>query len=102
MENSLLSIINVLPEEVINPYEVMGSVVMAAHPLQHPTMGEIFIDIQSCALRIWGLGLDPMVDDQLALTLSTSTRAHQNTWGRVSQPKELGYEIYLSGSCEDV
>ena len=32
-------------------------------------MGAIYINIQSCALRIVGLGLDPMAEDHLALTL---------------------------------
>ena len=67
------SIISVPPEEVINPYEVMGSVVMANCLLWHSTMGEVFIDIQLCALRIVGLGLDPLAGDHPALTLQELT-----------------------------
>ena len=44
-------------------------VIASNHLLWHSTMGAIFIDIQSCALRIVGLGLDPMTDDCPVLTL---------------------------------
>ena len=69
MESGLPSITGVPSEEVIDLYEVMGSAVMTTHLLWHPIMGEVFIDIQSCALRIVGLGLDPMADDCPALAL---------------------------------
>ena len=63
VESGPPSIIGVPPKEVIDPYEVMGSAVMATHLLWHPNMREVFINIQSCALRIVGLVLGPMADD---------------------------------------
>ena len=69
MESGLPLVVGILPKEVIDLYKVMGSAMMATWLLWHPTMGAIYIDMQSCALRIVGLGLDPMADDCLALAL---------------------------------
>ena len=65
MESSPTLVIGVPPKEAMDPYEVMGSSVVATWLIWHPTSGEMYIDM----LSILGLGLGPMADDCLALAL---------------------------------
>ena len=70
MESGQLLVIAGIPcKEILYPYEVMGSAVMATQLIQHPTIGEIFINIQFYAEVIVCLGLDPMAHDCPALIL---------------------------------
>ena len=63
------AIASIPSEEIIDLYEVMGSAVMVTWLFWHTTMEEIFVNIQFCGERIVALGLDPMADDHLAMTL---------------------------------
>ena len=68
VESGQLPVITgILCKEITDPYEVMGSAVMATRLLRYPTTGAIFIDIKFCAEGIVGLGLDPMANDCPAL-----------------------------------
>ena len=60
MESGLLPVITgILTKEAIDPYEVVGTAVMAARLLQKQTTGEMLVDIQDCSKGIMDLGLDP-------------------------------------------
>ena len=42
---------------------------MVTWVVQHPTSGEVYINMLTCMLSIMGLGPDPMADDCPALAL---------------------------------
>ena len=64
-------IIGIPPEEAEDQdqYEVMGSSMMAAHLLRHPTSGDMYIDLLTCTMSIVDLGPNPMADDCPSLAL---------------------------------
>ena len=62
-------VMGVLSKEAEDTYEVMGSLIMVAQLIQHPTSEEMYINMLTCTLSIVGLRLDPLVDDHPALAL---------------------------------
>ena len=74
MESSLLPVITgILTQEVIYPYQVMGTAVIATRLLRNQTTGEMMVDIQVCSEGIVSLGLNPkgkkMADECPSLTI---------------------------------
>ena len=74
MESSPPPVITGIPtQETIDPYEVMGTAVMAARLLRNQATGKMLVDVQVCSEGIVGLGINPedkeMVDEHLYLTI---------------------------------
>ena len=62
-------ITGIMSKEIIDPYKVMGTAMMAIWLLQHHTTREVLINIQFCSEATVGLGLETMVVDYPALML---------------------------------
>ena len=56
-------VISIPSKEVKEPLEVLGSSVTATQLFQHPTSGEMYIDMFTCMLSIVDLGFNTMADD---------------------------------------
>ena len=90
MESSPPPVItSILTQETIDPYEVMGMVVMAARLLRNQATGEMLVDVQVCFEGIVGLRLDPkenkMTEGYPSLTIlelpeSDRWTCHSITW----------------------
>ena len=68
-QGSLWIVISVPPEEAEESYEAVGSSIMATQLFQHPTSGEMYVNMLTCTLSAVDLGIDPMAEDHPVLPL---------------------------------
>ena len=62
-EHSLWIVIGVPPEEAEESYEAVCCSIMETQLFQHPTSGEMYINMLTCTLSVVELAVDPMAED---------------------------------------